>query len=166
MVNKELNNDDIRINFENELGEKFWVSHSDTTVFFTMEDYHEDNEFIITPEDKLFYTTLVFMFKDTLENTTNKLVWKSEAGELEENSHQLIFERLAEAFSIKFYNNPNSRYQFSGVCPVRFELRGGRDEELSKLFNLMLSFYKVMAERELGIEAPIKKRSKKGKKNR
>ena len=162
MVNKELY-EDIRINVENESGDRFYVGHGGNTVFFTMYDYHDDNEFIITPEDELFYSTLDFMFKDTLENSSDKIIWRSEAGEKEENSHYLLFERLENAFRIKFFYNKKSLYQFDGVCPVRFEIRGGRDEELSNLFNLMLSSYKVMAERELGIEAPKRSRFKKSK---
>ena len=121
-------------------GEQFKIHYAGGDLYWTMIDYHNDNEFIIEKNDFLFYNELEKIFKlidDDLEN----IEWFSEAyGEIDK-ANKLSINKIDETFCIKFYQNPARLFNRKDICAICFCLSGSRFQDVANEFSSM--FYRI-----------------------
>lgn len=147
----------MKINFDkencelklyNELQNEFKIHISGSDLYWTMINYCDNNEFVITSDDEM-YDTFIQLFNDIKENDNkyenvlndNTFEWKCEAG-YQENSNMLLIKKEDNKFIIKFIQNPNNMYsKITKTCSVCFCLSGSRNQEVAYLFSSMYNSY-------------------------
>ena len=117
-------------------GEQFKIHYAGGDLYWTMEHYHGDNEFIVEKKDLEFYLELDRIFK-LIGDDIGFIEWYSEAyGELK-NANKLVISKIDEGFSIKFKQNPNRLFNRKDICAICFCLSGSKYQEIANEFSIM-----------------------------
>lgn len=134
---------------KNSKNQSFKIHYGGADLYWSMSEYEEDNMFIITKEDEIFYLQLEKIFEiikecdnpyhRTLNN--NCFEWLSEAYGTEVEAHKLLIKKENDNFYIKFIRNPNN---FSPIdtCFISFCLSGSRNQTIANAFSIMFLEYK------------------------
>lgn len=134
---------------KNECNQVFDIHYGGADLYWSMSDYCEDNEFVVTPLDGLFYIQLEEVFEKIYkcDEPYNRLffdncfVWFSEAYGIPEEAHKLLITKNDNCFCIRFVRN---QYNFSpsNTCFISFCLSGSRNQEIANAFSMMLLEYR------------------------
>ena len=136
---------DRGLSFKDE-NDEFLIHFGGSDLYFTMNNYHEDNQFIITIDDYIYdmFSELFEIalkekkpWNDIFEN--NSLIWCSESYGTKENANRLIITKYDDVFIIKFYLNKNSFMANKNVCPVAFCLSGSEYPSISNYLAITLN---------------------------
>lgn len=128
------NNDEMQMSFE---GMDF---------YFTMFNYHNNNQFIIDKDNEL-YIYFEHLFIDIKLNdksydkmlNNNQFVWVSEDYGEYKDANKLIITKAYESYIIQFYNNPNKIFGNSKICPICFCLSGSKNQNIANAFAVMFN---------------------------
>ena len=124
----------------NNKGEQFKIHYAGGDLYWTMIDYHKDNEFIIDKDDFLFYNELERIFK-LIDSDLESIEWCSEAyGEIDK-ANKLLINKIGETFCVNFYQNPTRLFNRKDICAICFCLNGSRFQDVANEFSSM--FYRI-----------------------
>jgi len=132
------------LEFINENDQKFKIHYAGGDLYWTMLNYNDTNEFIINNNNKV-YLQLEELFRKIEENdltylkllNENCFKWESEAYGITEEANKLFIIKENDKFIIKFYKNPNGRFNVNGLCPICFCLSGSRNQKIANAFSIM-----------------------------
>ena len=126
--------------------DEFLIHFGGADLYFTMNNYYNENKFIITKEDYIYFMINEMFsiaqkekkpWNDIFEN--NSLIWYSESYGTKENANRLIITKDNDAFIIKFYLNKNSYMANRNICPVSFCLSGSEFPNISNYLAITLN---------------------------
>lgn len=134
---------------KNAKNEMFKIHYGGADLYWSMSEYHDNNGFVITQEDGIFYLQLEKIFKliEECDNPYDRLLnnncfeWLSESYGQREDANKLLIKKENNSFHIKFIRNPNN---FSPVdtCFISFCLSGSRNQEIANAFSTMFLEYR------------------------
>ena len=131
----------------NDVGNKFKMHYAGGDLYWTMLNYCENNSFYISEND-LLYVQLKQLFDKIEQNNqyckllnNNCFEWISEAYGIPEESNKLIIIKNNNSFIIKFFQNPNRKFNIKDICSVCFCLSGSRYQDIAAEFSMM--FYNL-----------------------
>lgn len=144
-----LNEYQYRLTLGNEDGNTFIIHYAGGDLYWVMLNYHKDNQFIVTKDDKILFSQLTQLFKEIkkYDKSTPKLLndncfkWISEAYGLEEESNNLTITKYDDKFIIKFYQNSNNPFNNKDICAICFCLSGSRNQNITTAFSVMFQQY-------------------------
>lgn len=128
---------------ENEDGNKFKIHYAAGDIYWTMLNYHQNNKFIITPEDEILYQQMEELFY-IIEHNENKFFtllknntfhWLSENYGLNEVSNLLTIVKEDNKYIINFQQHPHSFNK--SICAICFCLSGSRNQKVANSFSYM-----------------------------
>ena len=140
-ANKKTINDHNYIDFCN--GEtSFDISFGGADLYWCLDDYKEDNEFIIDKEDKYWFSLFNFLFTeikkvdDKFDPTIkeNTFEWISDAHGVPEEANKLRITLEIDRCIIKFIRNPLRPFS---MCAISFCPSGSRYNRIVQLFTMM-----------------------------
>lgn len=144
-----VNRDEYELSISNEKNDKFIMHYAAGDLYWTMFDYHSDNEFCISKEDKTLYTKLEELFNiirinDNLSGNLligNCFEWVSEAYGLKEDANRLKIIREEDKFTISFFQNSDRLFGRRDICAICFCLSGSNYQDIANAFSIMLHEY-------------------------
>ena len=126
--------------------DEFLIHFGGSDLYFTMNNYHENNEFIITKDDYIYdmFNELFEIAKDEKKPWNdifedNTIYWYSESYGIKENANRLTITKDNYIFIIKFYLNKNSFMANQHICPVAFCLSGSEYPNISNYLAISLN---------------------------
>lgn len=136
---------DRGLSFKDE-NDEFLIHFGGSDLYFTMYNYHEDNQFIITKDDYI-YDMFSELFEIVLKEKkpwnniieNNTIIWYSESYGVKENANKLFITKYDDVFIIKFYLNKNSYMANKNVCPVAFCLSGSNYQSIPNFLAIKLN---------------------------
>jgi len=138
----------------NELNDKFLIHFAGGDLYWTMLDYHDNNEFVITKNDKILYEWIENLFIEIADKErysellkNNTFQWSSEAYGLLENANRLTILKDFDKYIIKFYQNPTKMVFRKDICTVCFCLSGSRYQDIANMFSYM--FYTLLENKNI-----------------
>ena len=147
MINEDITQNEIIISNEKN---SFTICYGGSDLYWLMDDYNENNLFVINKDNKIMYSLLKKVFTQikkydyphnkTLNN--NVFGWTSEAEGLPENAHVLTIKKTDDSFYIKFHRNP-ANLSPQNTCYICFCLSGSKNQNIANAFNEMFTQYKV-----------------------
>lgn len=122
------------------------MSFEGMDFYFTMFNYHNNNQFIIDKDNEL-YIYFEHLFIDIKKNdkpydkmlNDNQFVWLSESYGEYKDANKLSITRTDESFIIQFYNNSNKIFGNSKICPICFCLSGSKNQNIANVFAIMFN---------------------------
>lgn len=149
-ISKNLNdNNRYELILSNEFNDKFLIHFAGGDLYWTMLDYHDNNEFTVTRSDKVFFEYLDNIFNEINSNkrysnviNNNIFKWYSEAYGLYENANNLNILRDTDKYIINFYQNPTKMVFRKDLCTICFCLSGSRFQDIANMFSNM--FYALV----------------------
>lgn len=143
------NNQRYIIKLANEKNKSFLMKYDGADFYWTMLDYDNYNEFIITKEDSFLFFQMQQLFRNIQKYDKsfdkvlidNTFTWISEDYGIYENANKLIITFKNNAFFIKFYQNPNQKFNIKDMCPICFCLNGSKNQMIASAFSLMFLEY-------------------------
>lgn len=139
IIKKEVNNKLIIVLRNEENGDEITLGYGGADFYFAMYNYHDDNRFIVTKDDRELYNEFENLF-DKIKSVDNKydsvlvndkFIWLSDATGLKEDAHRIEIEKVNDEFNIKFYLNKNNRMCNKNICLVSFCLSGSINDRLT-----------------------------------
>lgn len=132
------------ISVTNEKQQSFKIGYWGCDLYWIMKHYDQNNLFMVTKEDILFYSFMNTLFSKIEEYDnpydtcleSNRFEWKSEAEGLLENAHQLVITKMEDCYTIQFLKNPN-KFLMGNMCGICFCLSGSRNEQITSTFSIM-----------------------------
>jgi len=131
-------------------GEQHFSMHFGGADFYwSLEDYYEENEFVISKEDKELFSLLRNLFGEIKKHDdkfrpllkNNTFEWISEARE-PEISNKLVIVHEEEKFTIRFVQNPNDTWG-AGMCLISFCMSGSwQNQTIAHAFSSMFIGYR------------------------
>jgi len=144
-----INQHKYEIILSNEKNDAFSILYGGADLYWTMEDYYDENEFIVTEKDIPFYNQLTNLFKIIKKYDKHNLLlkencfeWISDAYGLKEDAHKLTITKNNNTFIIKFIQNRNNFFCMKDICAISFCLSGSNHQEIANAFSLMFLEYK------------------------
>ena len=139
-------NDKHIIVLKKDNGDEMQMSFEGADFYFTMYNYHDDNEFVIEEENELYvyfkkiFTEIRINDKpyDRLLNN-NQFVWIGEDYGEYENANRLTITEQDDCYIIHFYNNPNKIFANAKICPICFCLSGSKNQKIANSFAIMFN---------------------------
>lgn len=143
-----LNEDRKQIQITNDKNQMFMIHYGGADLFWTMFNYQENNEFIITNDQHQFFDSLGNLFQEIEEYDNEKLlnnnvfIWIGESDKPDVCS-KLQIKKNEDSFVINFIRNPlDFASQFCNRCIINFCLCGSRNQQIAYAFSSMLINYK------------------------
>lgn len=136
---------DNKIIIKNEKEETFVITYGGADLYWLMDDYNSDNNFIISKETGLFYEELDKVFKIIEEKdnnydktlTGNCFEWLSDAFGLPEHANKLQITKEQDKYCIKFIRNPEN-WSPQYTCYISFCLSGSKNTHIATAFSKMV----------------------------
>ena len=157
-ISKEyINNIDYEIILRNDTNAKFKIYFNDSNLYWTMIDYYDDNEFVISDKDKYLFNYFNCLFDKIKKYDNDKKIivdgntinWKSENDIIVKNVSELLITRKENLFIIKFIRNKRDFLsEFHNSCDICFNLNNSNYKEIVHLFSMIYICYE---EKERGI---------------
>lgn len=142
-----INKDDAyELILTNDNKDTFIIHYAAGDLYWTMFDYYDDNEFIISKEDEILFYLMNNIFNQINSYKTglinnNSFEWISEAYGMCEDANRLTIIKENDKFIIKFYQNPNKYVFRKDMCAICFCLSGSKYQDIANAFSLMLYDY-------------------------
>ncbi len=141
----EDSNQRCSIRLTNDKNQSFLMQFSGADFYWIMLHYDEHNEFSVTEEDSFLFSQMQQLFQiiqkyDDPYNKTlinNTFTWDSEDYGTYKQANKLIITFENNTFSIKFYQNPNQKFNNQFLCPICFCLSGSKNEKIASAFSSM-----------------------------
>lgn len=112
---------------------KFIIRYYDCNLYWIMQDYTQNNEFIVTKDSPEFWEFLTKLFKENhFKNCT--FLWASEQN-IDGNENKLKITKGKTHFKIRFFKEKNTCLKkLQSPCSICFCLNGSRNPKIAKSF--------------------------------
>lgn len=143
-IKKVLKDDKEEIVIMNENNQTFKIFYGGADLYWILDSYTKDNNFVIKEEDGIFFEELKKLFykindyddkyMPTLQENTFE--WFSESYGQIETANKLVIKKDNNQFNIYFVQNQNG-FIPKNTCYISFCLSGSRNQKIAYCFSTM-----------------------------